>query len=302
MRSLAQESGVCISAFVRGPLPAAAISELLRRTDDLLVQAGTPADDRQHLLDPFKEQLSARDHPVAVFRSAQRLEDIPMPASVSERLMVENRFFLTPLLPLLGPAGEFDVLTITRKDARLLHVDPAGAHGGALVGIDAINGGRGFRNACRAVSHVLRPLLAQRRCPLLLAGAPAEVATYASVNDFDLTINPRLTLPVEGRLSDDEIRRRAEPILSGWIDPAARAALASFDQARLDLRLLDLPAIAKAATDGRIACLLWGNRPSPDADLENVAVVETLRADGEIVIVPAEFMPERASVAAVLRY
>lgn len=302
MRSLAQENGTCISILVRTPQAPAALTSLRRRADEMLAQGGTAAADREHLLDPVEELLSTRGHPIAIFRSARRLEAIPVPPSVPETLKVENRFFLTPLLPLLGPAGEFDVLTITRKDARLLHVDPAGAHGGALVGIDGVSDNRAFRNACRAVSHVLRPLLAQRRCPLLLAGPPAEVATYASVNDFDLTINPRLTLPVDGRLSDDEIRRRAEPILSGWIDPAASAALVLFDEARLDLRLLDPPAIAKAAADGRVACLLWCNRSSPDADLDNLAVVETLRAGGEIVIVPAEFMPERSSLAAVLRY
>ena len=375
LRSLAQHAGVSISLYLRGhqgganTLPAGQrIRTFCQQADDLLRIRGITEVDWQALLDPLLRLGDADEFRLgqhggfAILRSVSRLVVIPLPFVEQDRLVVEGRFLLTPLLRMLTPVTAYDVLCLSRKRARLLEVTPAGvvevtlpssipldvaafnsidqpdhqlanrSSAGPSVGsmkgvmfgtgVEREKEDRHYRDFCKALARGLAPVLRARRHPLLLAGAAAELAIYAQVNDYALTVGPRLTLSPDGGLGDAEIKRRADQILATWIDPATAQALAQFESVGLNRALMETHAIVRAAHSGKVAHLLWtesepqygnldhlvnthsyaGDLPSTHDDLANAAVVETLRHGGEVHPVPREAMPEKSALAAVLRY
>jgi hypothetical protein len=70
--------------------------------------------------------------------------------------------------------------------------------------------------------------------------------------------------------------------------------------------LADVPAVVRAAGEGRVhrLCVRVGTEvPGPDGEEQiNAAVVGTLRAGGEIFMLPQDKMPPAIPLAAILRY
>lgn len=375
LRSLAEHEGLSFSLYLRGhqggahtQTAAQRIRSFSQRADEILCAQNIIAPDRRALLDPVlaladEKEFSLGQHGgYAILRSVTRLIVIPLSTVDQDRLALEGRFLLTPMLWMLAPASAYDVLCISRKRARLLAMTTAdhaevelpatvpldvaafqstdqpdhqlanrssagpslGSMKGVMfgTGVEREKEDRHYRDFCKALARTLAPILRQRQRPLLLAGATAELAIYAQVNDYALTVGPRLTLSPDGGLGDAEIKRRADQILATWIDPATAHALAQFEAAGAARALLETHSIVRAAHAGQVECLLWsegepqfgnlehlvntrhyaGEHASTHDDLGNAAVIETLRHGGQVHPVPREAMPEKSALAAVLRY
>ena len=139
LRSLADFDGVCISLYLRGhqggalsQTAAQRIRSFSQRAEEVLRERGVEETDRRALIDPLLALADDKDFSTgqhggwAILRNANRLITMPIPIVDQDRLSVESRFLLTPLLRLMAPAFHFDVLCLSRKRARLLGIDANG--------------------------------------------------------------------------------------------------------------------------------------------------------------------------------
>jgi len=89
---------------------------------------GMRSPDADELLDPVKRLLDDnsfwlhQSDGLALFRSADVFKSFRLPVELNELAVVENRFHLKPLLPLLSGDGDghFYILCLSRKNIRLL--------------------------------------------------------------------------------------------------------------------------------------------------------------------------------------
>lgn len=176
----------------------------------------------------------------------------------------------------------------------------------------------------RAVDRGLKPLLDREPAPLLLAAAEEHRALYRRANTC-----PRLldeALPGGGSregTSADELRGDAWRLLDARTAREQAAAFKGMEEAIAHGRAaVDPDAAVAAARDGRVdSCAValdrhrWkgpalegrgpargGALASAVPDLLDVAAVETLFHGGKVYAVPAERMPGRTPIAAILRY
>ena len=206
------------------------------------------------------------------------------------------------------------------------------SHGGAAAGSAAVTHGHGeksdlvdvdterfFRVIDRAIlDHHSRP----SGLPLILAALPEHHALFRQVSK-----NPQLApegIPINFEaVSRDELRQRAWQL----VEPSYLARLTSLGDAFAQARVRgmgadDLAAIAEAASAGRVGTLLIeSERQIPGRfDLSTGAIqladgnatgVDDLLDDlgdaiaqkgGEVLVVPAEFMPVKTGIAATYRY
>lgn len=205
-------------------------------------------------------------------------------------------------------------------------------HGGGSPGSAAITHGHGeksdlldadterfFRAVDRAIlDHHSRP----SGLPLILAALPEHHASFRQVSK-----NPQLApegIPINYEaVSRDELRQRAWQLF----EPVYRARLASLGDAFAEARVKgmgadDLAAVAAAASAGRVGTLLIESErripgrfdPSTGeiqlADGKAGGVDDLLddlgeaiaQKGGEVLVVPAEFMPVKTGIAATFRY
>jgi hypothetical protein len=154
------------------------------------------------------------------------------------------------------------------------------------------------------VDRGLKPALDGK--PLLLMGVHEEVVAYrrTAKHAHILTTDclgsiDFLTLP--------DIATRARKACRAHHQLIAERVLADYQEMPDRGRTLaDVPAIVRAASEGRVhrLCVRTGTEvPGPDGEeLINAAVVETLRAGGEVFMLPKNKMPPALPLAAILRY
>ncbi len=154
------------------------------------------------------------------------------------------------------------------------------------------------------VDRELKPTLDGK--PLLLMGVHEEVAAYrrAAKHPHILTSDylgntDFLTLPNIAALAAKACRAHhqllAERVFAEYLEMPDRGRT-----------LAHVPAVARAAAEGRVhrLCVRTGAEfagPGGE-DLVNAAVVETLRAGGEVFILPQDKMQAAHPLAAILRY
>ena len=154
------------------------------------------------------------------------------------------------------------------------------------------------------VDRGLKPTLDGK--PLLLMGVHEEVVAYrrTAKHAHILTADclgsiDFLTLP--------DIAARATKACRAHHQLIAELVLADYQEMPDRGRTLaDVPAVLRAAGEGRVhrLCVRTGTElAGPDGEeLINAAVVETLRAGGEVFMLPKNKMPPALPLAAILRY
>lgn len=221
------------------------------------------------------------------------------------------------------PAG----VPISVEEAHHIQPSPTGVNrtpaGNNLGKMSAIRFGTGgsrqsagtrIERLCADLDHGLRPMLRQR--PLLLMGVREEIAAYRRVSHYDWLLDSEvdgnwdtLGLPQIAqhahRASLSEYRRMGEAVL------AEAREMRDRKRASLDVR-----EILHASAEGRVHRLcaradteVMGGLPQaihrtkmPRENLVNAAVVEALKRNGEIHVLPQSAMPATEPLAAVLRY
>jgi hypothetical protein len=128
------QSGPCVSLFlptdrtgVQRPQDHLRIRRLLRETETLLrANAQLGSAQVEDLLTPLWALLDDKmfwrhaDDGLAIFRASQVFRSLRLPSSFQERVVVDDHFYLKPLLPLLADDGHFYVLALSQNAVRLL--------------------------------------------------------------------------------------------------------------------------------------------------------------------------------------
>jgi len=246
--------------------------------------AGLLTDDHVLLLTLTQQQVRLFD----VGRwSATEIEVPDLPAGVDDTLPDHDR--QVPLQLHRAPAGS--------TDAAFFH-----GHGGAK---DAAADQR--RRYLRAVEHALRPRLARRNGPLVLAGVRSLVTEFRSLTSHRTVLgaidgNPDPT-PIE------QLREATWEIAEPWFAGRRQAALERYEElAGTGLTAGDPEAIMDAALEGRVDTLLLpaaihlaDTEPAMLAMVDD-ALLHTLRNGGTVYVLPADATGDDTNGAAILRY
>ena len=205
----------------------------------------------------------------------------------------------------LDAAGGFD-----QPDHRLETRSAGGSSNGTMRGVrvgtlsDREKFPEYLHHFFEIVDRELKPTLDGK--PLLLMGVHEEVVAYrrtakhAHILSADcLGSIDFLTLP--------DIAARATKACRAHHQLIAERVLADYQEMSDRSRTLaDVPAVALAAGEGRVhrLCVRAGTEVAGPLgeDLVNAAVVETLRAGGEVFMLPNNKMPPALPLAAILRY
>lgn len=101
------------------------LRNLLRQAEERLTATPLRNPDVRNLLQPAEELLSDSQFwrrlgdGLALFSAAQFFRVYHLPFSVDEQIVVDNHFYVKPLLPLLGGDGQFYVLALSQGGVRL---------------------------------------------------------------------------------------------------------------------------------------------------------------------------------------
>lgn len=133
IQSLIQRTGgPCVSLFTptvragdtqQNPIR---LKNLIRKAEERLTELGTRDVEAAGLLEPVRRLLDDQDfwehqrEGLAVFAAKGFFETFRLPVAFRELAVVENRFHLKPLFPLLNGDGHFYILCLSRKHIRLL--------------------------------------------------------------------------------------------------------------------------------------------------------------------------------------
>jgi Bacterial archaeo-eukaryotic release factor family 7 len=255
--------GPCVSVFLpthhagreveQAPIR---LKNLLRQATDALKSHGVRAPEIDRLLAPLRGLLDDRlfwqyqSDGLALFSRPGWWRSFRVPLDLPELAVVDDRFHVTPLLPLLAGDGHVFVLALSQNQIRLLEgtrdrVEEVDLPGVPLGVRDALQGqevqrqlqlyvadrggpgaggiyhGHGHPGEARAerilryfrkVDRGLREVLAGERAPMVLAAVEHLSPIYRKANTYPQLINEVLAGSPEG-LSPHEFHARAWPIV-----------------------------------------------------------------------------------------
>jgi hypothetical protein len=219
-----------------------------------------------------------------------KCEELPLPATVPVSL---------------DAAGGFD-----QPDHRLENRSASGPSTGAMHGVHV--GTLSDREAFPEYLHhffgiVDRGLKASvGGKPLLLMGVHEEVAAYRRAATYAHILTPDCLGSTE-LLTVVQISACAANAIRSHSQSLAERVLAEYlEMPDRNRTLADIPAVVSAATEGRVhrLCVREGTEVAggDGEGLVNAAVVETIRAGGEVFVLSDDKMPATQPLAAILRY
>jgi hypothetical protein len=282
---------------------------------------------------------------LAVFATPDRMRTFRLPTPLAYAVEVADRFHLKPMLPLLAYPGACFVLALSQRSARLIEVTPSLAEAVAVEALprnmsDAlkrqfpkdraparrIQGREGMKvllgQYCRIIDRAVRPILAGRTQPLILASVGELSAIYRANNSYPYLLTETISGSPD-RTSVQELATSARELATAHAKQIISERLRSVEErATSDLASTDVAKIAKAAVCGRIGTLLidiGASRPGTiDPDHGTVTLAEepsadtydildelaglTLRTGGDVLPVHSAMLPARSPVAAIFRY
>lgn len=189
------------------------------------------------------------DKGLAVFITEGMFEYFRVPLSFNERVLVEQQFLITPLLPMITLEGTYCMLTLSQKNIRLLRATresvepipledsptsmeefekfdeyekslssasgPAGTksmfHGWGDASIETKKVENYFKTIENEVTSIMRRL----NDPLILAGVNEAVADYRKVNHYHRLLEPAVTTNPDP-LSEEEIKDKGWEIIKSY--------------------------------------------------------------------------------------
>ncbi len=292
----------CVSMFMPMVRAGAEVQQntirfknLLRQAEERLEKLDMRAPDIKALLAPAQGLLDdptvwrTKSDGLAVFAGPGVLEWFRLPITFKELVVVERRFHVKPVLPLLSGDGQFYVLALSQDQIRLLvgsrdsisEIDLEGVPESLAEALQydtpqrqlrAVGGSGGtvyhgsggeeeekldILRYFQRVDRGLRDLLADQQPPLLLAGVDYllpiyhEASAYPHLLDEGLTGNPQA-------LSAKELHRRAWAVIKPHFEQAQQEQRALYAElaGRDDPRASNtVQTIVKAAHEGRVATL-----------------------------------------------
>lgn len=191
------------------------------------------------------------DKGLALFMSEDDFEYFRIPHSFKERVMVDDHFLITPLIPMITLEGTFCVLTLSQKDIRLLKCTRASVeeielteapdsleeylkydvnenhlqhHSGQGANAQAIFHGHGgakdsdtqeIVNFLKQVENDVTSILRKRNDPLILAGVDEAISEYRKVNHYSRLMDQTISGNPDPK-SNEEIRDEAWKVIQSY--------------------------------------------------------------------------------------
>ncbi len=299
--------GPCVSIFMPthaagrdGQQDVLRLKNLLSQAERGLVDQGLRAPEIKQLLEPVRELPAEpgfwekRGQGLAVFVTEGLLKRFRVPLQLDEMVVVNRRFQIKPLLPLIGANDQYFVLALSQNRVRLLegrqfgmqeikvdglpqdmaeflnydsserpslaHAAPRGQPGMPSGAVHSLGGGREpskdeIAQYFRAIDASLRETLRDQRAPLILAGVQYLLPIYREVSSYAAIAKDEVPGNPD-HLSEHELHSRTWPLI------ASRAANAQQEAAAKYRRLAgtgktsnDLRQIVPAAHQGQIESL-----------------------------------------------
>jgi hypothetical protein len=283
---------------------------------------------------------------LAVFVSPDRLRTFRLPNHLNEMVQVGDRYFIKPLLRSVSGQNHAFVLALAENEVRLIEVfadlapvevrvpdmpkDAASAAGTANVNSRSYSkrtGGSEGQNTllrayCRKIDDALRPVLAGRDEPLIIAATDPLMSMFRSVTTHEHVADDAIkTSPV--RMTPSDLAEDARPVLDAVQAKSLSALHSRFEALSGEGRALtDISDVAKAATFGAVDTLfvdIDGVIPGSvdettgvvtfdkESTAANLGIVDEIAgrvivAGGTVVAVRKDDIPGKGSLAAILRY
>ena len=327
------------------------LGNLLKKAEQQLEEVGTP----KRTIWPIAEQVNDlidddefwtyQANSLALFVTPDSLRAFRLPNHLTTTVQVSDRFHIKPLLRAVSVQQHAFILALAENEIRLIEVfadlpaqeirvpgmpkDAASAVGTATVNSRNYSNRKGgsegqnvlLRAFARKVDAALRPVLAGRSEPLILAATDPLWSIFRSVCSFDGLASEGIhTSPV--RISAGDLAAQARPILDGLHEKALGEVHGLFAQRENEGRATTQVArAARAATYGAVDTLLVDiDEVMPGTVDENGEVSfedqesamsygivdeiagRVLASGGRVLAVRRDDIPQKDSLAAILRY
>lgn len=262
------------------------LGNLVREAQRQLEEAGFDKRRLAALLEHFTELLEDDEfwkyqaNSLAVFATADGIRTYRLANDLSSMVQVSDRFHLQPLFRAITFSHSAFILALSENAVRLVEMhgdlppvtikvpdlprDAASAIGKSTLNDRGagrrIQGSEGqnvrFQQYARKVDAALRPILAGRETPLVLAATGRLAAVFPQVASY-----PHLAAEVIGdspdHLSDSELAALARPILDRLHEKELGEIRSLFERRTSDRRTTtDIADAARAATYGAVEALL----------------------------------------------
>lgn len=217
---------------------------------------------------------------LAVFATPERLLTYRLANDLVSMVQIADRFHLKPLFRAVTFPYSAFILALSENAVRLVEVhadlpattikipnmpkDAASSVGKSTLNdrtfSGRIHGSEGqnvrFQQYLRQVDAALRPFLAGRETPLILAATDRLASIFPQINSYPHFLNETIADSPD-RLSDAELAQRARPILDKAYKQELASIRALFDKRTGERRTTsDISDAARAATFGAIDTLL----------------------------------------------
>ena len=259
-----QEHDVCVSIFLPTHEKGKEVQQDPIRLKNLLTDAKEQLKEReipeQKIESLLEEPQKLLDKPLfwqhndkglALFVSEDEFEYYRIPHAFKERVMVDDHFLITPLVPMITTEGTFCLLTLSQKNIRLLkctrnsvdeieledapdsleeflkfdvnedHLQHHSGQGGNAQAIFHGHGGTSetetqeIINYLKAVENEVTSILRRRNDPLILAGVSEAVAEYRKVNHYSRLLDQAVSGNPDPK-SNEEIRDEGWEIIQSY--------------------------------------------------------------------------------------
>lgn len=301
------QTGPCVSIFMPthaagrdGQQDALRLKNLLAQAERGLIDQGLRAPDAKQLLEPVRELPAdsrfweKRSLGLAVFVHEGFLNRFRVPLSLDEMAIVNRRFQIKPLLPLIGTNDQYYVLALSQNRVRLLEgrqfgmqgvkVDglpkdmaqflnydsserPSLAHtasrrqpGKSSAVVHSLGGEREpakdeLAQYFRAIDAALRETLRDQRTPMILAGVQYLLPIYREVSSYGFIAKDEL-LGNPDHLSEHELHSRTWPLIKARVAVAQQEVAAKYRKlAGTGKTSDDVRKIVAAAHQGQVESL-----------------------------------------------
>ncbi|MGF1496621.1 MAG: hypothetical protein ACFB8W_07330 [Elainellaceae cyanobacterium] len=253
------------------------LKDLVSEAQQQLLRRGLREEDARRLLEPAKALVNADDREfwrhqsqgLALFIGSDGLQEYRLPQRFEAQVMVGDRFYIKPLLPLLQNDGRFLLLAISQGSVRLYLASRDAIAPVLLKDLPAnledalkydqkeeqlqfhrearnhaaIRHGQGvgtgdeekkdeIRRYCQIVDRAIQNHLQQENLPMVLAGVEYVLDIYRDASTYPHIVEDRVTGKVdpEGGLDEGELHQRAWQVMEPRFKADQRQAVDAFGQ------------------------------------------------------------------------
>lgn len=217
---------------------------------------------------------------LAIFASPNNIRTYRLASNLNSMVQVSDRFHLKPLFRATSFAHSAFILALSENAVRLVEMhaelppvtvkvpgmpkDAASSVGKSTLNdrtfSGRIHGSEGqnvrFEQYVRQVDAALRPILAGRETPLILAATGRLASVFPQINSYPYLLS-EIIADSPDRLTDAELVQRARPVLDNFYAQEIEEIRTLFDRRAGEHRATtDISDAARAATFGAVQTLL----------------------------------------------